>query len=281
MENLKKRQHYVWKKHLFPWTIDGKIWCKRNNRIFNSALQNVAQERYFYLANPLNDFEKNLLESYINKSHPSKRMVLSSIYDIYLVSSEQSEETQKNGIENYHNMIENNAKYCLDKLYSKDLSILEDKQIKINFSYYLGEQYTRTKRMIKIALNNLKLDDNFDEYEKYYDSEKVLRVLALFIGENIGSWIYSNANISFFETGSVNEFITSDQPIYNLNEEELTKEMELLYPISPHLALLISSKECHKKLTDNELFYLNKKTIQKSLEIIFGSSKKIIKNTIE
>jgi hypothetical protein len=283
MEKFKKRQHYVWRKYLYPWVNNNKIWCKRDDKFFNSALENIAQEHYFYLANPLNDFEKRLIELFIKKSHPTKQNVLSSIYDIYLASSEVSAETQKNGIENYHNLIENEAKCCIDKLYSKDLSVLEEKRLKISFCYYLGQQYMRTKRMIQVALKGLKLDENFNEYEKIYNSEKILHVLSLLIGENIGSWIYSNANFYFFETENKYEFITCDQPIYNLHEEnyaslDLRNQMEFFYPISPHLSLFISSKAYNNKiLTSDELLSFNKETKKKSYEIVFGSSQEILK----
>ena len=280
MENFKKKQHYVWKKYLHPWVINKKIWCKRNNEIFNTSLENIVQERYFYFANPLNDCEKRLIKSYIEKSHPTQREVLSSIYDIYIASSEISE-AQKNGIENYHNMIENNAIHCLECLYSKNLSVFKDQQTKINFCYYLGQQYTRTKRMIQTALKNLKSDENFNKYEKYYDTEKVLRVLALFIGKSIGSWIFSNAEFYFIETDINDELITCDQPIYNLNEENLEKEMELFYPITPHLAVFISSKGCNRILTSNELFFFNNETIKKSRKIILGLSWEALKRNYE
>jgi len=38
MKKNKKRQHYVWKNYLKPWTLDNKIWCKRKDKIFNTSL---------------------------------------------------------------------------------------------------------------------------------------------------------------------------------------------------------------------------------------------------
>lgn len=58
MSHKTRRQHYVWRKYLEPWTTKGKIWCRRESKIFSADLMNVAQERDFYTperTRPAND----------------------------------------------------------------------------------------------------------------------------------------------------------------------------------------------------------------------------------
>ena len=46
---ITKKQHYVWRFYLKPWT-DSKetIACCRNDKVFRSVLMGVGQENYFY-----------------------------------------------------------------------------------------------------------------------------------------------------------------------------------------------------------------------------------------
>ncbi len=51
----KRKQHYVWKHYLSAWAENGMIWCCRNDKIFNSNLTGVGQERDFYQLKPLSE----------------------------------------------------------------------------------------------------------------------------------------------------------------------------------------------------------------------------------
>ena len=54
MSNIKKKQHYVWKNYLRPWTENNKIWCLRQGEKFCTSPDNIALQRFFYQAEPLN-----------------------------------------------------------------------------------------------------------------------------------------------------------------------------------------------------------------------------------
>jgi len=45
---IKKRQHYVARYYLKPWSDNEQIYCIRNQKVFKSNLMNIAQEKYFY-----------------------------------------------------------------------------------------------------------------------------------------------------------------------------------------------------------------------------------------
>ena len=56
---ITKRQHYVWRYYLAQWTdkqtVEGKLFCCRNGKIFPSGLMNIGQENYFYKFIELSD----------------------------------------------------------------------------------------------------------------------------------------------------------------------------------------------------------------------------------
>lgn len=67
MKATTKKQHYIWRKYLSPWTENnsntGKIACLRNQKVFSTSLMNVAHENYFYEITEMSPREKNLVYS--------------------------------------------------------------------------------------------------------------------------------------------------------------------------------------------------------------------------
>jgi len=245
----KPKQHYVWKNYLKPWTINGQIWCKRNNHIFLTSLVNIAQERYFYKTSMLNEFEDKLIRGLIQKMHRSTHKMHLSSYDVYKSTADGHDFFKKNGIEEYHCIIESTAIEALKCLYKNDLSFLNDKQTKINFCQYLGLQYTRTKRTReKVSTQMDQFPPQFKQYEGKFDPVKISNVISLILSNSIGNWIYSNAKFSFIENTTGVEFITGDQPIFNmeangLNSGEAPEKFKLYYPLSPNLAIFMTEDE--------------------------------------
>lgn len=65
MNQTTKKQHYIWRSYLAPWTRDnsnkGQIFCRREGRIFPVSLMNVAHENYFYEVKELSKREIELI----------------------------------------------------------------------------------------------------------------------------------------------------------------------------------------------------------------------------
>ena len=65
MNQTAKKQHYIWRSYLAPWTRDnsnkGQIFCRREGRIFPVSLMNVAHENYFYEVKELSKREIELI----------------------------------------------------------------------------------------------------------------------------------------------------------------------------------------------------------------------------
>ena len=46
--NKKRRNHYVWKHYLRPWSVRHKIWCLIKNEMIEKRLDDIAVEKDFY-----------------------------------------------------------------------------------------------------------------------------------------------------------------------------------------------------------------------------------------
>src|SRR4051812_21425524 len=64
-----RRQHYVWKKYLEPWTSEGKVWCLRQNGgdPFYTNPINVAVERDFYKLTDLTADDLTFIHEFVIK----------------------------------------------------------------------------------------------------------------------------------------------------------------------------------------------------------------------
>ncbi len=88
---------------------------------------------------------------------------------------------------------------------------------------------------------------NIEKYRKKFSPEKLSVILSLLSSSTIGNWAYSEGHFTVIENITDVSFITGDQPIYNLSaeglgEDEEVTNMDLYYPLTPKLALLITSK---------------------------------------
>jgi hypothetical protein len=70
MSTLVKNQHYVWQRHLKPWTVDGKLFCYRQSegKIFGAGTKSIASETFFYKLHKLTEEDLRYLELAISKN---------------------------------------------------------------------------------------------------------------------------------------------------------------------------------------------------------------------
>lgn len=283
MNTDKIHQHYVWKKYLKPWATNNKIWCKRHNSVFNVSLNNIAQEKFFYRIKPLNEIEIKIATSFIERtSAENHNLLVKMLAQYFYIGNGPKNYLRKNGLEDYHNRIENSIGSALEFLYKKDLSFLDNDTSRANFFYFVSLQYHRTKCMHERAvkgLNNLPVCPP-KEIECKFDNENIVRVFSLFLAESVANWMFEKAKIYFIETEY--EFIVSDQPIINIYSNnsitfEPVKEMEYYYPITPHLAIFITAKDFNNiKISKTETDKYNKLLFDKSHEQVYASSKELL-----
>lgn len=270
-----RKQHYVWRHYLKPWLIDGKIWCIRALETFNINIDKIAKDDYFYRAESLTENEDMLITSFIENMDPSGRNLLNGIFSIYTKASHGSEFDRNNTIENYHSLIERSAIPLLEKTYNNELSFWENDMDRASFGYYIGMQYTRTKKCRDSTIKTFEALKNHPDNPGDINPLKIGNVLALILAEAIGNWIFSCAEPTIIENDSEIGFLTSDQPVYNLKANEVdllqpVNEFELFYPIAPQKALIIQEKN---KNETKRLDEYNHFIASMAREYIFARSK--------
>ena len=163
----KRRQHYVWKKYLDPWTEKGKVWChRRGERPFHTSPLNVAVERDFYKLHSLTQGDMKFI--YRLAIEPIKNDILRQLNSEWITLFEtlfkvsdlirdqepvhqevidEVEEILHNIDENYHDQLENAATTFLDRLIAGDSSFYSNDDSASTFTYFLSSQYFRTKNI--------------------------------------------------------------------------------------------------------------------------------------
>ena len=286
MEKNKKRQHYIWKYYLKPWTLNDVLWCKRNNNSFKASLENIGHENYFYLTKPLNYVEQDFLVNLIRNQIPRENhfIILQDLLLFCDFGDSSDDFIRKNGLENYHSSIEGKAVPFFNLIYKKDVSFFSNIDNNVQFMHFISVQYNRTKCMqerVKLAIQNLPVPTPPELIGKV-DLENVFKALSFSLFTNsIANWLHSTAKMYFLETDY--EFIASDQPIINIYSGGIgdygqVKDIELYYPVTPHLALFFTEKEFNnQKLDEGKTLQYNKMLFEKSYEQVYAFSE----NTLE
>lgn len=281
--NNKKKHHYVWKHYLKPWSENGQIWCNRKGNIFITSLENIGQKRFFFKTEKLTDFEEKIINEIIYHRYQSTHDIAIKTFQMYQISANGDEFLQKNGIEEFHTMVESTAIDILNQLYSCNLNFQKHDQQKLFFSSFIGFQYMRTNRThIKVAEGLVAAANAFPEFKGQFEAIKISKVLSLILADAVGNWIYSEGRFHLLENHTKEDFITGDQPVFNLcmkhsDGVSLPTIFELYYTLTPKLALLITKNDKEEtKLNANDVAKYNDFINKSSLEQIYSSTQENI-----
>lgn len=277
MSTKTKKQHYVWEYYLQAWAIDRQIWCRRDNRVFKTSTENVAHERYFYEITKPTLTEIRLVEKLLNHGGPLARKTNLHTFHSYLLTAFSSKDSRRFGIEWHHGLIENKALPIMEKLAAGNDAPLKNKEDRINLAIFMGQQYTRTKKVRNSFTPPTK--EQVPEEYKGCDLQKVYEMLTFVFANNIGALIFDGLELRLIENKTSIDLITSDQPIYNLLAAPglPAKDVELYYPISPRLALMARKPINHKKISSREdAIELNSFTTKNHHEFLFASNKEAL-----
>lgn len=300
--NNKPNQHYVWQHYLKSWTCDDQLFCLRNHKkIFQTSTRNVASQRFFYGVDGLTTTDCAIIrKAFIDKTKGYTKEILSrwmypietgiSIRDILKSNGHDDAVDEinvylKNMIEEVYAEIEQGAIPGLNKLLTKDTSFFlsedEDDTIGVDFIAFLCYQYFRTKRMKESVVQNLGLASSL-----FSDLGKAFNLIALLLATQLGSSICKlieerNYFCCLLSNNTSVPFIAGDQPVINTlannNPSVETTDLELYFPLSPNLALLVSNRiSCDIECGENEALRYNSLISAQSLESVFSVKEDIL-----
>lgn len=268
---IKKQQHYVWENYLNAWKYNEKhLFCfrKKNNKIFPSSPNDVGKQDRFYKIDSLSELELKFLEDAFIKSITNEHMkeaangwvnVFKMVFAMFQFAEGKESPRIKEGIheimnnfmEDIHTKIELQAIPLLKELQLGRTAFFDNEENMSDFMLFLCMQYFRTN---KLKQNYLKvvaeISEKLPNEWSNIDLSKIWNILTVVFATNMGATLYAlreNYDWCIINNSTETPFITIDQPVVNLKGnyelEQSTEELELFYPLSPKLALLISEKK--------------------------------------
>lgn len=176
---------------------------------------------------------------------------------------------------------ENEGKIYLDKLLDDDISFLGEQKELFYFFYFVVFKFMRTNKIKNIFV---KMIENIIETTKVLfpnqeaSAEKIFSHYFYTLTTKLSFDIFSSGDYkTILMRSKNNNFITSDQPVFNINDE-IDKngydiDMDFYMPISPKRAVLISKKNKRNTIVDVDdvkVEFLNNKVIENSHDTIVG-----------
>lgn len=296
--NIPRKHHYVQQSYLSNWYNGDKfkVLYLNSNRIWDRTTNQICFEDYFYKMSRLNRDEIDFLLNKIYASNiildsapilkvKMKELITLHYNDIIVESkdaevarnvakilSQNLEEIEDSVFKKSGELFIGDIEKSLSndfwhKLYSKDKAFFEDEQLRVDFYSYICAQRWRTPKMKKNLQQKI-----IEANEYFYGGRADLstdRLFPYFVAfqSTIEATLLGNTNkykLSYLTVSpnSKVSFVTSDNPVINLCDEfddnNNPIKLEWFWPISPTVAILISSDDISKELTDDEIAFYNK-----------------------
>ena len=292
MKSITKHQHYVFREYLRSWAnAKDQIWCSIDEKEpYLINISNVAQGNYFYrTTNRISSLEKLLLyhiaenvENQFMQKH-QKSMInqydkLLSVYqDLQVCCNDGNMKEYVDSIIKQHeekiqSAIESIGMVYYAKLKNKNLDFLKQDEEKAKFYYFVAEQYMRTKKI---------RDDLKTITAPQIDINNIINPLTHILAQQTGYILYlpsNNYHTILLDNKSQIAFMTADQPVINtfvdytkINKH--TEKLELYYPISPEIAVLISNEQ---KYSNHSIVSIEADEVKKYNQMMKVSKQKFL-----
>ncbi len=296
----KKKQHYVWRNYLNSWTVNDQLFCQRSGKIFSSNAEGVAVENYFYHTKELNQDDFNLIEEFVLKpASPFHKILHRNWLKAFNMPFRQLTSLKELGfeeekIEKFRTWLENNiyeellSEYeggwnkFLSELQCGKMDFFSDNSERMGFLFFLAVQYMRTDRMKNAVSQSVAKTMKKDGF----DLEKIWNPVSHIFAVNVAFDTYNKKpKLCMLENESSVPFITGDQPVVNISATNIppgqpSDKMELYYPVTPKLAVLLTENEtCQTNkvsVSSEEAACYNDHIFQNSNNSIYAQTKEIL-----
>jgi len=299
-----KNQHYVWQHYLNAWAADGTFCCYRqkSKKLFSTQPKVVASETYFYETQQLTAGDKKFLEDMISQAPNVELRDLNREYvkmtqlsfemrerlkstdlrpETRAALEEQLQWAERNLGERYHAGIENKCQDILDSLRNENDDFYKDEARCADFLYFLSLQYFRTARM-RQGLSSI------PSYVPGHDHRRTANILNHIHATNVGAGLFRENKayrIVFLKNDTGIPFIAGDQPVVNMLDPEATIDLELYYPLSPRLAIVLTKDVVKfparkRSVTPFEVESYNYAIYSKSEDQVYSNDKAYLRDLV-
>jgi hypothetical protein len=307
----KRGQHYVWRKYLTAWINgEGEFYCLRDNKIFPANPKDIGKSRDFYRLKDLSPFDIQLItQLFINNQAPPEIQELNKNWILQFTQIfEIKRSLEKKGIvtdvinskidtlinnieEDHQSRIEDMALPYLNLLREGNVNFYKTDDGNINFNLFLCTQYFRTKK-IKMAVIN-SINTSTQTISPQIDIEKIWNVCSHIFATNMSHQLYINKNnysCLILKNDTFIPFITCDQPVINTyadySTNKVTEDLELYYPLTPSLSLLITKsvtipKNFPLELDEHEVTKYNNYVFNASEEQVYANEMSVLQSYIK
>lgn len=252
----KRRHHFVWQHYLRSWTVEGRISCWRQGRVFTTDPTNVAVETDFYRLREISERDATTIRQMISLFPAELREVHNGWLAIFTLpfdlrrmyaTTGQSDSTLEaeleraivNMEEEIHAVIEGDGVPLLRALRRGDAAFFGTEEGFSQFMHFLSVQYLRTKNMsARIAAA---LDTHL------IDADSTGGVLRHIFAANMGAYFLQRRAeyaMTVLRAAAGTQFLTADQPVINTCTATVPggvepEDLEFYYPVTPARAVLI------------------------------------------
>ena len=293
-------QHHVWRSYLEAWAVESSFVCRRNGRVFDCQPKNVAAQRYFYRVEELAGSDLAFIEGvflapmspYLQRINRDWLQMINAPFKALEQLREQGGDEEKIGavrndlenniLEEIHGHIEQTGDKYLANLRKNDSSFFSDKEARIDFLLFLTTQYFRTS---KIKANILESAAKAVKDRLGYDLEKMWNPVSYIFATSTSYSMSGDESLKLvlLNNKTVVPFITGDQPVVNTRATNVPRgeqvhELELYYPVSPSIAILVTD-DMNKypkdtvELDETSVQQFNDHIARHALNEIYGKSK--------
>ena len=300
-----KNQHYVWQHYLNAWAAEGTFCCYRqkDEKLFVTQPKVVASETYFYETVQLTDADKTFLEAVISQATDEGLRKLNREYveliqrpfdlraqlksaslppEVRADLEKKLRWVERNLGECYHAGIENKCQDILDLLRNQNDAFYQDEVRCGDFLYFLSLQYFRTAKMR-------------DGHNKIpspvpgHDPRRTAHIVNHIYATNVAAGLFRDRKdyrIVFLKNTTAIPFIAGDQPVINMLDPRTTDDLELYYPLSPRLAMVLTGDgvkfpDRARNVTCLEVEHYNYEIYRKSEDQIYSNDRSYLSDLVK